>query len=209
LNRRDELFILDVREPHEYQICSLKGHLIPRGESPRRMHELHSSHEIVALCRSGRRSAQAVEFLWKAGFRKVLSLRGGMLSWPTEVRPHIAEVLRETPSIRISRILSAASLSFPAGLVILIATLFSVCSTEDFMAGTKLTVFNNGPLRVEGDFELVDQEGNAFGLSGRSSVTLCRCGLSGNSPFCDGTHKRQGFTSSVAARDLPPAAPKL
>jgi CDGSH-type Zn-finger protein len=77
------------------------------------------------------------------------------------------------------------------------------------MAGTKLTVFNNGPLRVEGDFELVDQEGNAFGLAGRSSVTLCRCGLSGNSPFCDGTHKRQGFISPVAARDLPPAAPKL
>ena len=74
------------------------------------------------------------------------------------------------------------------------------------MAGTKLTVFNNGPLRVEGDFELVDQEGNAFGLGGRSSVTLCRCGLSGNSPFCDGTHKRQGFISPVAARDLPPAA---
>jgi rhodanese-related sulfurtransferase len=87
LNRRDELFILDVREPHEYQICNLKGHLIPLGELPRRMHELHSSHEIVALCRSGRRSAQAVEFPWKAGFRKVLNLRGGMLSWPTEVDP--------------------------------------------------------------------------------------------------------------------------
>jgi CDGSH-type Zn-finger protein len=77
------------------------------------------------------------------------------------------------------------------------------------MAGTKLTVFNNGPLRVEGDFELVDQDGNAFGLGGRTSVTLCRCGLSANSPFCDGTHKRQGFASLVAARDLPPPVPKL
>jgi sulfur-carrier protein adenylyltransferase/sulfurtransferase len=48
---------------------------------------LDSSQEIVAHCRSGRRSAQAVEFLWKAGFRKVLNLRGGMLSWSTEVDP--------------------------------------------------------------------------------------------------------------------------
>jgi CDGSH-type Zn-finger protein len=74
--------------------------------------------------------------------------------------------------------------------------------------GTKLTVFSNGPLRVEGDFEIVDQEGKPFGLGGRTAVTLCRCGHSANSPFCDGTHKRQGFTSLIAARDLPPPAPK-
>jgi sulfur-carrier protein adenylyltransferase/sulfurtransferase len=88
-NRGDELFILDVREPHEYQICNLKGHLIPLGELPRRVHELDSSHEIVAHCRSGLRSAQAVDFLWKAGFRKVLNLRGGILSWSTEVDPTV------------------------------------------------------------------------------------------------------------------------
>ncbi len=87
LDRGDELFILDVREPHEYQICNLKGHLIPLGELPRRVHELDSSHEIVAHCRSGKRSAEAVDFLRKAGFRKVLNLRGGILSWSTEVDP--------------------------------------------------------------------------------------------------------------------------
>jgi len=85
----DELFVLDVREPHEYQICNLKGHLIPLGELPRRVHELDSSHEIVAHCRSGKRSAQAVDFLRKAGFRKVLNLRGGILSWSTEVDPTV------------------------------------------------------------------------------------------------------------------------
>jgi sulfur-carrier protein adenylyltransferase/sulfurtransferase len=85
----DEFFILDVREPHEYQICNLKGHLIPLGELPRRVHELDSSHEIVAHCRSGKRSAQAVDFLRKAGFRKVLNLRGGILSWSTEVDPTV------------------------------------------------------------------------------------------------------------------------
>jgi adenylyltransferase/sulfurtransferase len=85
----DEFFILDVREPHEYQICNLKGHLIPLGELPRRVHELDSSHEIVAHCRSGKRSAQAVDFLRKAGFRKVLNLRGGILSWSPEVDPTV------------------------------------------------------------------------------------------------------------------------
>jgi CDGSH-type Zn-finger protein len=71
------------------------------------------------------------------------------------------------------------------------------------LAGTKVTIFNNGPVRVEGDFEIVDQEGKAFGLGGRTSVTLCRCGHSGNEPFCDGNHKRQNYTSLVSARDLP------
>jgi len=89
LDRGDEIFILDVREPHEYQICNLKGHLIPLGELPRRVHELDSSHEIVAHCRSGKRSAEAVDFLRKAGFRKVQNLRGGILSWSTEVDPSV------------------------------------------------------------------------------------------------------------------------
>jgi molybdopterin/thiamine biosynthesis adenylyltransferase/rhodanese-related sulfurtransferase len=89
LDRNDELFILDVREPHEYQICNLRGHLIPLGELPRRVHELDSSIEIVAHCRSGKRSAEAVDFLRKAGFRKVLNLKGGILAWSDEVDPRV------------------------------------------------------------------------------------------------------------------------
>jgi sulfur-carrier protein adenylyltransferase/sulfurtransferase len=85
LDRGDELFILDVREPHEYQICNLKGHLIPLGELPRRVHELDSSREIVAHCRSGKRSAESVDFLRKAGFRKIFNLKGGILAWSDEV----------------------------------------------------------------------------------------------------------------------------
>ena len=76
------------------------------------------------------------------------------------------------------------------------------------MAGTKVTVFNNGPIRMEGDFEIFDQEGQKFGLAGRTVISLCRCGHSENKPFCDGAHKRQGFVSPIAARDLPPPAPK-
>jgi molybdopterin/thiamine biosynthesis adenylyltransferase/rhodanese-related sulfurtransferase len=85
LDRGDDLFILDVREPHEYQICNLGGHLIPLGELSRRVNELDSSREIVAHCRSGKRSAEAVEFLRNAGFRKVLNLKGGILAWSDEV----------------------------------------------------------------------------------------------------------------------------
>lgn len=85
LDRGDELFILDVREPHEYQICNLGGHLIPLGELSRRVNELDSSREIVVHCRSGKRSAEAVEFLRSAGFRKVLNLKGGILAWSDEV----------------------------------------------------------------------------------------------------------------------------
>jgi sulfur-carrier protein adenylyltransferase/sulfurtransferase len=85
LDRGDDLYILDVREPHEYQICNLDGHLIPLGELARRVNELDSSREIVAHCRSGKRSAEAVQFLQKAGFRKIWNLKGGILAWSDEV----------------------------------------------------------------------------------------------------------------------------
>src|ERR1700683_4653977 len=85
LERGDDLFILDVREPHEYQICNLNGYLIPLGDLPKRVNELDSSREIVAHCRSGKRSADAVNFLKQAGFRKIWNLKGGVLAWSDEV----------------------------------------------------------------------------------------------------------------------------
>jgi len=89
LDRGDDIFILDVREPHEYQICNLQGHLIPLGELPKRASELDSSREIVAHCRSGKRSADAVQFLQQAGFRKIWNLKGGILAWSDEVDPSV------------------------------------------------------------------------------------------------------------------------
>ncbi|MCU1342837.1 MAG: UBA/THIF-type binding protein, partial [Candidatus Acidoferrum typicum] len=86
-DRGDDLFILDVREPHEYQICNLNGKLIPLGELPRRVNELDSSREMVVHCRSGKRSADAIQFLQKAGFKKLLNLKGGVLAWADEVDP--------------------------------------------------------------------------------------------------------------------------
>jgi sulfur-carrier protein adenylyltransferase/sulfurtransferase len=89
LDRGDDVFILDVREPHEYQICNLGGYLIPLGDLPRRVNELDSSREIVAHCRSGKRSAEAADFLRQAGFGKVLNLKGGILAWSDEVDPSV------------------------------------------------------------------------------------------------------------------------
>ena len=77
------------------------------------------------------------------------------------------------------------------------------------MAATKVTIFKNGPVRIEGDFEIVDHEGNLFGLAGRSVISLCRCGMSDNKPFCDGTHGRNGFASECKARELPAPKPKV
>ena len=74
---------------------------------------------------------------------------------------------------------------------------------------TKVSVFSNGPVRIEGDFEILDPAGAAFGLAGRTVISLCRCGQSANKPFCDGSHARTGFTHDVVARELPPPKPKL
>jgi len=89
LDAGEDIFVLDVREPHEYQICNLNGYLIPLGDLPKRVHELDSSREIVAHCRSGTRSAKAVDFLRQAGFKKVHNLAGGILAWADRVDPRV------------------------------------------------------------------------------------------------------------------------
>ncbi|KAA9041833.1 CDGSH iron-sulfur domain-containing protein [Ginsengibacter hankyongi] len=71
------------------------------------------------------------------------------------------------------------------------------------MASTKITVKSNGSLKVEGDFEIVDMEGNFYGLEGREIISICRCGLSQNKPFCDGSHKGH-FEHDAKAFNLPP-----
>lgn len=76
------------------------------------------------------------------------------------------------------------------------------------MTATKVSVANNGPLRIEGEFEVLDQEGKKFGLAGRTTISLCRCGHSERKPFCDGSHKKVSFQSAVQAHDLPPPQPK-
>lgn len=72
----------------------------------------------------------------------------------------------------------------------------------------KITVNKNGSLRVEGEFTILDADGNAFDLAGRTVLSLCRCGHSENKPLCDGSHRKVNFQSEVKARALPPPPPK-
>src|ERR1700678_477195 len=85
----ENLFVLDVREPHEYQICNIHGHLIPLGDLPNRVHELDSSREILVHCKMGGRSAKAVEFLQQSGFTKVRNVAGGINAWSEKVDPKV------------------------------------------------------------------------------------------------------------------------
>ena len=71
------------------------------------------------------------------------------------------------------------------------------------MATTKIIVNNNGSLKVDGDFEIVDSNGDVYNLQGRTILSLCRCGLSANKPFCDGAHKGK-FEHEAKAFELPP-----
>src|SRR5579859_6789851 len=89
LDAGEDIFILDVREPHEYQICNLGGYLIPVNDLPKRVNELDSSRQIVAHCKMGGRSAKAVEFLKQAGFKNVLNLAGGIAAWSDKVDPKV------------------------------------------------------------------------------------------------------------------------
>jgi CDGSH-type Zn-finger protein len=73
----------------------------------------------------------------------------------------------------------------------------------------KIAPQNNGPIRIEGEFEIVDPSGTLFGLGGRTVISLCRCGHSANKPFCDGAHHREAFSDTVVARELPPPKPRV
>ena len=88
LDEREEPFILDVREPQEYQICNIPGStLIPLGDLPSRLHELEGRGEMIVHCKSGVRSAKAVKLLREAGFAQAKNLRGGILRWIDAVDP--------------------------------------------------------------------------------------------------------------------------
>ena len=87
LDGGDNLFVLDVREPVEYQICNLGGYLIPLKELPGRVGELDPAREIVVHCKLGVRGAQAAAFLKQAGFSHVHNLAGGIIAWAERIDP--------------------------------------------------------------------------------------------------------------------------
>jgi len=88
LDRREPLTIIDVRDPHEWQICNLEPYgsqLIPLGQFAARMHELNSADDIVVHCKMGGRSTEAYQILKQAGFKKIKNLKGGILAWADQV----------------------------------------------------------------------------------------------------------------------------
>ena len=83
----EHVFILDVREPYEYQIANIGGKLIPQNDVPQRLAEIDRDREIVVQCRSGQRSQRIAEFLQQSGYQKVTNLAGGILAWADEIDP--------------------------------------------------------------------------------------------------------------------------
>jgi adenylyltransferase/sulfurtransferase len=83
----EDVFILDVREPYEYQIANIGGKLIPQNDVPQRLAEIDRNREIVVQCRSGGRSQRVAELLAQSGYPKVANLAGGILAWADEIDP--------------------------------------------------------------------------------------------------------------------------
>jgi adenylyltransferase/sulfurtransferase len=81
----EDLFVLDVREPFEYQIANIGATLIPQGQVPQRLAEIDPAREIVVHCRSGARSQRIAEFLAASGYARVSNLAGGILAWSDEI----------------------------------------------------------------------------------------------------------------------------
>jgi adenylyltransferase/sulfurtransferase len=85
----EDLFLLDVREPFEYQIANLGGKLIPQNEVPWRLDEIDRNREIVVHCKVGGRSQRVAEFLKRSGYANVANLAGGILAWSDQVDPSV------------------------------------------------------------------------------------------------------------------------
>jgi len=89
-DRGDQFVLVDVREPHEFQIARIPGSiLIPLGDVPKRLNELDKNAEIVMHCKMGGRSAKAVDILKQNGFTKVRNMKGGILAWSDKVDPTV------------------------------------------------------------------------------------------------------------------------
>lgn len=89
LDAGDDLFLLDVREPNEREICNIGGELIPKDTVVHNLDRLPRGKEIVVYCRSGGRSQWVAEQLKVHGFERLSNLAGGMLRWSDDVDPSV------------------------------------------------------------------------------------------------------------------------
>ncbi len=87
LDAGEDVFVLDVREPYEYQIANIGAKLIPQNDVPKRLDEIDRNREIVVQCRSGQRSQRIAEYLAQQGYGNVKNLAGGILAWADEIDP--------------------------------------------------------------------------------------------------------------------------
>ena len=85
----EDVQLIDVREPYEYQIAQIGGKLIPQNDVPQRLHEIDREREVVVHCRSGARSQKIAEFLKQAGYPNVANVAGGILAWADEIDPSV------------------------------------------------------------------------------------------------------------------------
>ncbi len=92
IDGHEKFTLVDVREPHEYQIAKIPGsRLIPLGEIAQRANELDTADDIVVHCRSGARSAKAIHALQGMGFKRLRNLKGGILAWSQDVDPAVPQ----------------------------------------------------------------------------------------------------------------------
>ena len=90
MDRREDVILIDVREPFEYELAHIPGsRLIPMREIERRLNEIDPSKEVVVHCHHGARSAQVAHFLRTRGYQRVYNLTGGIAAWSEEVDPSI------------------------------------------------------------------------------------------------------------------------
>jgi adenylyltransferase/sulfurtransferase len=85
----EDVQLIDVREPYEYQIAQIGGKLIPQNDVPQRLAEIDRDREVVVHCKSGGRSQRIAEFLKQAGYPRVVNVAGGILAWSDEIDPKV------------------------------------------------------------------------------------------------------------------------
>ncbi len=89
LDAGEDVQLIDVREPYEYQIAQIGGKLIPQNDVPQRLGEIDRHREVVVHCRSGARSQRIAELLVQNGYPQVSNLAGGILAWSDEIDPTV------------------------------------------------------------------------------------------------------------------------
>jgi len=85
----EDVQLIDVREPYEYQIAQIGGKLIPQNDVPQRLAEIDRDREVVVHCKSGGRSQRIAEFLMQSEYPRVVNVAGGILAWSDEIDPKV------------------------------------------------------------------------------------------------------------------------